>query len=256
MQLVVDSFHENQPETIVFLHGGGLSGRQWQPQIEGLPDQHLLIPDLPEQGRTPGPFDLQDATNGIADIVRNRAHGGKAHLVGLSLGGAVVLELMRVAPELIQTALVTGTSGTLGPWLGKIMIWSAGLSRLMRAEKLADLAITQHHIEPRFRNLVYEDLVRAADPDFNIRVAKALVSLRLPKQTSAPFLVLVGDDETYFAKSAMKKIASSIQGARGAIVPNVGHLWNLQQPALFCDVVHSWVKQNEVHPSLFQWSPT
>jgi len=248
--LVVDSFYENQPETIVLIHGGGLSGRQWGPQVEGLTDNHLLIPDLPEQGRTPGPFNLQKATSQVAELVQARTHGGQAHFVGLSLGGAVVLELMRIAPRLMRTALVTGTSGTLAPWLGKIMKWSAGASGLLSAKWLANAAIAQHHIAPRYRDLVYDDLVRAVDPGFNTRVADALVSLRLPSQTATPFLALVGENETYFAKAAQRKIVASIQGAKGAIVPAVGHVWNLEQPELFCDVVRSWVKRNELHPSL------
>ena len=36
---------------IVFLHGGGLSGRMWQPQLATLTDFHCLAPDLPEHGR-------------------------------------------------------------------------------------------------------------------------------------------------------------------------------------------------------------
>jgi pimeloyl-ACP methyl ester carboxylesterase len=161
---------------------------------------------------------------------------------------------MRTAPDWIQTALVTGTSGTLAPWLGKIMAWSAGLSRLMRAEWLADTAIKQHHIDPRFRELVFDDLVRASDPGFNVRVSRALVDLQLPKQATMPFLALVGGNETYFAKSAMRKIVSSIHGAQGALVPDVGHLWNLQQPELFCEVVRSWVTRQEMHSTLQRWS--
>ena len=38
--------------TIVFLHGGGVSGWSWQSQIEAFPDYHLLVPDLPEHGRS------------------------------------------------------------------------------------------------------------------------------------------------------------------------------------------------------------
>lgn len=37
-------------ETIVFLHGGNVAGWMWQPQVELLPDRHLLTPDLPGYG--------------------------------------------------------------------------------------------------------------------------------------------------------------------------------------------------------------
>ena len=74
--------------TIVFLHGGGVSGWSWQPQIEAFPDYDLLVPDLPEHGRSlaEAPFTIPDAAVRIADLIRDRGHDGRAHVIGLSLG--------------------------------------------------------------------------------------------------------------------------------------------------------------------------
>ena len=54
---------------IVFLHGGGLSGRMWQPQLDALTDFHCLAPDLPEHGRSGSvPFTLPGAAAAVAAI--------------------------------------------------------------------------------------------------------------------------------------------------------------------------------------------
>ena len=37
---------------VLLLHGGGLSHRQWTPQLQGLPHLRLITPDLPEHGRS------------------------------------------------------------------------------------------------------------------------------------------------------------------------------------------------------------
>ena len=42
----VDEHGPADAPTIVFLHGGGGGGWMWRPQVEGLPDYHLLVPDL------------------------------------------------------------------------------------------------------------------------------------------------------------------------------------------------------------------
>ena len=65
--------------TIVFLHGGGVSGWSWQPQIEAFPDYHLLVPDLPEHGRSlaEAPFTFPDAAARIAGLIRDRGHAGR-----------------------------------------------------------------------------------------------------------------------------------------------------------------------------------
>ncbi len=235
---------------IVFLHGAGLSSRQWTPQLAALgADFYCLAPDLPEQGQTPGPFDLQVAVDGVAALIRAQVPAGKAHVVGLSLGGAVALELLRQYPDIVQTMLVTGTSGPLSPWLGRVMIWSAGLGKLMPDAWLANVAIQQFGLEAQ-RSLVYDDLLHAGDPGFNQRVARALMNHQLPERSAVPLLVLVGERETAAAKSAARGRLGHIPGATGRLVPVVGHVWNLQAPELFNAVVRAWATQSALPPEL------
>jgi pimeloyl-ACP methyl ester carboxylesterase len=161
--LYCESHHEKQSQTLILLHGGGLSSKQWQPQVGGLRDFHLLLPDMPEQGKTGGEFELNDATKRIADLIAAQAHGGQAHVVGLSLGGAIVLELLRAYPGRVQTAIVTGTSGKLNRMLGQVMLWQADLGRLFSAKSMVNTSIRMFGIEA-YRDLVYEDLLRATAP--------------------------------------------------------------------------------------------
>jgi pimeloyl-ACP methyl ester carboxylesterase len=87
--------------TIVFLHGGGASGWTWLPAVERLSEYHALVPDLPEQGRSQdsGPLSIPRAARLVADLIRERAHGGKVHLVGLSLGAQIGVELLATSPD-------------------------------------------------------------------------------------------------------------------------------------------------------------
>src|SRR4051794_23351810 len=107
---------------IVFLHGGGLSGRQWQPQLDRLHNFYCLAPDLPEQGKSIDirPFDLNDAANRVVQLIRDRVPTQKAHVVGLSLGGAVALTMMQHTPEVIDHVILSGTAAKLGSILGAI----------------------------------------------------------------------------------------------------------------------------------------
>jgi len=96
--------------TIVFLHGGGGGGWMWRPQVETLKGEyHLLAPDLPEHGRSADikPFAIADAALRVADLIRTRAHDGKAHVVGLSEGAQIVVALLASAPELVDRAVVS-----------------------------------------------------------------------------------------------------------------------------------------------------
>src|SRR5512146_3276528 len=116
---------------IVFLHGGGLSSRMWQPVIERLPEFYCLAPDLPEHGnsRSLAPFDLDDAARRVAEIIRLQVPGREAHLVGLSLGGAVALDIARIDPDVAGSIMVTGTSAKLSKFLGQLSLMSLWMLR-------------------------------------------------------------------------------------------------------------------------------
>jgi len=111
MTLYRQEFGPAHASTIIFLHGGGVGGWMWKPQIAQLKDQyHLLVPDLPEHGHSVDvePMTLPNAAAQVAELIRTRAHGGRAHVVGLSLGAQTTIELLSQTPELIDRAIASG----------------------------------------------------------------------------------------------------------------------------------------------------
>ncbi len=51
---------------------------------------------------------LQNAAAQVAELIRTYAHGGHAHVVGLSLGAQTVIELLSPSPEVIHRAIASG----------------------------------------------------------------------------------------------------------------------------------------------------
>lgn len=245
MNLHVEEYGPAGAESIVFLHGGGLSGRMWQPQWERLAEYHCLVPDLPEQGRSArvAPFSLEDASDRVADVIAERARGGRAHIVGLSLGGAVALTVLRRTPQLVKGVVVSGTAAGFGRTLGAISKASAGLYRLFREDTLVNLSIRQFGIPEEHRDMFREDLIHGMRPDFIRNYTDALMGMSLPTKTETPLLVAVGGRETWAAKRAARKLVAEIPGARGVLVPRVGHVWNLERADLFADMVRATVEQ-------------
>jgi pimeloyl-ACP methyl ester carboxylesterase len=110
---------------VIFVHGNLSSSAFWHPTMLALPDAYRPVAlDLRGFGRTePKPV---DATRGLRDyaddVVATMAALGlaNAHLVGWSLGGAVVLQVLRDHPELIRTLTLVnpvspyGYGGTRG----------------------------------------------------------------------------------------------------------------------------------------------
>src|SRR5512140_146865 len=97
-------------KTILFLHGGGGGSWMWRPQIDALKaDYHILAPDLPEHGQSAGvkPFTIAGSVECVEEIIRTQAHGGKAHVVGLSEGAQILVALLAKSPELVNHAVVS-----------------------------------------------------------------------------------------------------------------------------------------------------
>jgi pimeloyl-ACP methyl ester carboxylesterase len=227
----------------------------WQPQMEALHEYHCLAPDLPEHGQSAaiGPFTLDDAANRVAEFIRARTPYGRAAVAGLSLGGAVALTLMRTAPESVERVLVSGTTHGYGRLLALVNDLNVPIMRWLSPNQLARLMLVQFKIPAAYRDLLMEDL-RRFTPEAAGRISHALIRVDLPESASCPTLVLAGSRETFLARRHAREIASRIQGATGRQVSGVGHVWNLEAPGLFCDVVRSWMGDRPLPPALRPWT--
>ena len=99
--------------TIVFLHGAYTSGWFWEPVVERMQQQYrCLVPDLPHYGKSfeQGPFEMGRAATAVAELIRSRAGTGRAHVVGLSLGAQVGVQLLATEPKLVDRAVLCGTT--------------------------------------------------------------------------------------------------------------------------------------------------
>ncbi len=237
---------------IVLLHGGGLSGRMWQPQIERLSAYHCLVPDLPEHGQSAyiSPFTLEGAAQAVATLIRERVPGRKCHVVGLSLGGAVALTLLRIAPETVDHAMISGSAAKLGKVLGTLSIATANIYGLFPPERLISATYRQHRIPLQYQELLHDDLLRSFRPDFTRHWVKALMRMELPRHATVPTLVAVGSQETFLARQAAHTIATALPAARGVCVPGVGHVWNLENPDLFTATLRAWITNTTLAPPL------
>jgi pimeloyl-ACP methyl ester carboxylesterase len=235
---------------IVFLHGGGLSSKSWLPVIERLPDFHCLAPDLPEQGQSVDiPFTMKGAAYGVAEIIRLLLPNKTVHVVGLSLGGAVALTLLQIAPELVDHVIVTGSSGRLSRLtsaFAKSMLW---LLRFYTPEKLVQATLRQQGIPAQYHALLHDDLLKGSNAKFMRHLISELVTLELPQRINVPLLICVGEKENYIAKGIARDLLERYPSASGIVAPNGSHAWCLQFPDLFADTVRAWVTDNPL-PSI------
>ena len=93
---------------VVFVHGLRVSGTMWQPLIRVVGQHHpSAAPDLPGHGRRRGePFTVEAAVEVVADTIDQL--GGRALVVGLSLGGYVGIATAGRYPDRVAGLVAIG----------------------------------------------------------------------------------------------------------------------------------------------------
>jgi pimeloyl-ACP methyl ester carboxylesterase len=261
MALYVEEHGPADAATILFLHGGGGGGWMWTPQVEALSgDFHLLVPDLPEQGRSTdaGPFTMPLAAAQVADLIRTRAHGDRAHVVGLSEGAQVVVQLLATAPEIVETAIVS--SAVVRPIKGAGWASSPAVLGFTYATSVAPFRNSDWWIRTNMRSAAgvpdayfdeFRETFRTLSKSGFVDLMVANQAFRLPaglESVTARVLAVCGHGEYEVMRRSTAEVAAAIPGAKACEVFHAGkmsvaqqHNWNMTAPELFTDMVCAWI---------------
>jgi len=255
--------------TIVFLHGGGGEGWMWQPQVEALSDYHCLVPDLPEQGQSVDekPFTIQGSAERIAELIRTRAHDGKARVVGLSEGAQITVALLALAPELVERAVVS--SALVRPIPGASLMtpqlialsyrWTMppfkNIEWWVRLNMKYAAGVPDKYY-PQFRQ-TFRELTESGFTNLMVENQR----FRLPQgleRVNVPTLVVVGKREYAAMRQSAHDLANAMPSAQAFEVNHTRkmslaeeHNWNLSTPDLFTQTIRSWINDQPL-PSALQ----
>lgn len=259
MVLFFKEFGRADSPTIVLLHGGGVGGWMWKPQIEQLKDAyHLLVPDLPEHGQSVAvkPLTVQNAAAQVADLIRTRAHSGRAHVVGLSLGAQTTIELLSQAPELVDHAIASGPLMRPLPGIGLTnlmakMYWPFRNMTWLVKWNMQGLGVPAEYFA-EFRQdtatLTIDGFVRMTLANGNNHVPSNLQAVTVPT------LLLVGERELKIMRESVRDLLAMLPSAQGYVVANAIHNWSLQFPDLFTETVRDWITDRALPNSLKRMS--
>jgi pimeloyl-ACP methyl ester carboxylesterase len=238
---------------LVLVHGAAGDAREWRPQMTGLADDFTVIAwDEPGAGRSsdvPADFGLAGYATALAALVETL--GAPAHVCGLSWGGTVTLELYRRRPELVATLVL---ADTYAGWKGSLPEHELR-GRVAGAERM--LSQPAKEFRPTFPGLFageplpeVMDLLDAVAADVrpeSMRVALGAMAdadLRdvLPRIT-APTLLIWGERDTRSPLSVARTFARAIPHAELVVIPDAGHMSNLERPEEFNAAVRAFCRR-------------
>ena len=230
---------------LVFLHGIGGAARAWRGQLDYFGESyHAIAWDMPGYGGS-APLAAVSIPS-LADALQDFLHATGAInpvIVGHSIGGMIVQQLLADDPEIASAVVLAQTSPAFGKPEGE---WQkqfieARLGPLDRGETLVTLAPTL------VKELIGDDpdphgMALARDCMANVPPAtyratmRALMGFDLRhalKEISVPTLLLSGSKDNNAPAPMMAKMASYVPGAIYVELEGVGHLANLERPDEF-----------------------
>jgi pimeloyl-ACP methyl ester carboxylesterase len=228
-------------DPIVLVHGLGSWLGDWRPQAEALSRRYRVVAiDLRGHGRSgkpAGPYTIADFAGDVAAVIRAE-RCAPAHVVGLSLGGAVAFQLAVDAPALVRTLTIINSGPsftaaslrlrlvialrllvlklfglkTLGPMIARRLFPKPDQEPLRRA-------FLEHYVTNDQR--AYEASTRAL---VGWSVADRLAAI------SCPVLVISGDRD-YTPVAAKEPYVRALPDARLVVIEDAGHACTLERPA-------------------------
>ncbi len=236
---------------LVLVHGLGSSGRDWAAQVERFADRYRVLRiDLRGHGRSEraqGPYSIAQFARDVAVFLR-RKEAAPAHVMGLSMGGMVALELAAGAPALVRRLVVVNSVADMrlrswhDVWVyasRRLAVQALGMRRVGRllARKLF-VKPEQDELRRTFvRRWAQNDkqaYLWAMDAIMRWSVADRLG--RIPTPT-----LLVSSDEDYTPVRAKRRMAARMPNAEVAVVEEARHALPVERPAAFNATVEAFL---------------
>ena len=233
---------------VVLLHAFPLHAEMWAPQLAHLAaHRRVLAPDLSGFGGSDVPSgpESYSVRRWADEVVGLLDHLGieRAVVGGLSMGGYVALALLSHHPDRLSALVLADTRPTPDTDEARARRSSQQeqVARGEREELLDALASglvgeTTRSSRPELVDQVRR-LVGASADDGVVGALEAMKgrpdSSEALARVAVPILVLVGDEDGLSTPEEVRGWCGQVPGARLAVLPQAGHLSNMEAPETF-----------------------
>tara|TARA_R110002050_G_scaffold273113_1_gene417109 strand:- start:134383 stop:136320 length:1938 start_codon:yes stop_codon:yes gene_type:complete len=246
-------------DPVIFIHGHSFDHSEWDPQFFEFAKNYQTIrydcrgygySDLPEEGKE---FLHANDLLVLMDSLKIK----KAHVVGLSMGGFIGTDFLALHPERLLS--LTAASGDVFPVPGPSEPWTKDLIekrknkiKLLRAKGTMNqkwdwlAGLMSHggsHLEA-IRKPVWEMIYKWSQwqplhVEPRLVLGNDVIPMLQNKKISIPVMVLTGEADRERPNKLLEIVPSAIQ----VIVPDAGHVSNIENPTAFNSLVLSFIQK-------------
>ena len=243
-------------QPVIFLHAFPLNRTMWEGQMTALLNEQqfrLVALDWRGFGESELNTDVSTMEMFADDLAALMDALGmdSAILCGLSMGGYAAFAFLRKHPQRVKALVLADTRPGADSEESKTNRESlAQLAEAEGTEAVANLQVPrilseytrQQHPEVEIR---VRRMIDAATPAGIAAAARGMAQRSdasdILTRIACPTLVVVGEQDALTTPDIAQEYASSIPGAQVAVIPNAGHLSNLEQPEAFFDVLRNFL---------------
>jgi pimeloyl-ACP methyl ester carboxylesterase len=239
---------------LVLLHGGPSDSREWRRQFDGLADDFTVVAwDMPGCGQSDDPpehFRTRDYADCLAAFI-DALGLEQPHLLGLSFGSGLALELYRWHPTVPRTLILAsayaGWAGSLPP-----EVVEQRKQQMLRRIELPPGQFAGEFLPSLLTDSAPAELVdevRAILSDFHPAGQRALLRAGFAEHDvrdvlpgiDVPTLLLYGDKDVRSPLDVAEEMHARIPGSMLVVIPGVGHMSDMEAPERFNAEVRSFI---------------
>lgn len=229
-------------KSLILIPGMMCDARLFSPQVEHLSDEYdIHVPKLTGQ----------NTINGFAKSILENTPENFA-LLGLSMGGIIAMEILRIAPERVDRIALLDTN----PLAEKDEIKQRRFPQIEAVQQGRLTDIMRDEMKPNYladgpqkSNILDLCMDMATDlgADVFIEQSQALMNrfnqTKTLKSTNIPALILCGREDILCPIERHKLMHKLMANSTLEIIDGAGHLPVLEQPEITNSKITKWLKQ-------------
>lgn len=241
---------------LLLLHGFPLSKAMWEPQVSGLADiARVLTPDLRGHGSTDSPsgvYSMDQLADDCHLFLQMVGIHSPIVLCGLSMGGYLSFAYYRRYPRDVMALILTATRASADTPQGKANRDEA----IRKAQQVGSKAVVDIWLPKMFSPKTYSknpelvEKVRTIMEQTSVNgIVGALMGMRdrpdsqsMLKDIKVPTLIIHGADDQLIPVEEAQAMHASIPKSRLEIIPEAGHLPNLEQIEVYNHLIRAFLE--------------
>jgi len=243
-----------QGQPVLFIHGLGSSTRDWAEQVAFFSRHYqVVVFDLRghgKSGKPPGPYSIPLFAGDTAELIR--ALGvAPVHVVGISLGGMIALQLGVSAPDVVRSLVIvnSGPEFIVRTFKERLQVFQRLLIvRLLGMRKMGEVLGKRLFPKPEQEGLRRTFIERWAENDVQayMDAMRAIVGWSVTEHLDSircPTLVIAADGD-YTPVALKEAYVAKMPRAKLVIVHDSRHATPVDQPEQFNQALTAFLSEH------------